>query len=320
MSDQPVKQLSEILSGAPTNWGRWGADDEIGALNLLGPKEVLAAAACLRQGRVFTLQTRMCDPAGDPFAPHRQRPVRVNVQDQGTWRGGLAPDIPGGGRFADDYLTTHVQGSTNYDALGHVWYDDRLFNGYDADSTIGGLVHDSILPIAEHGVVGRGVLIDLARHRGKRYLDSGETYTHHDLEAAAERQGVELRKRDILLVRTGRTVFFRETPTAEFHQSWPEPGLVYSPGLAEWFHEREIPNIGSDTIGVETSLDPETGAKLLVHSALMRNLGVLFLEICDLEDLAEDCAADGQWDFFYVAAPLKIVHATGGPVNPVAIK
>ncbi|MFI5610101.1 hypothetical protein [Amycolatopsis sp. NPDC051903] len=106
MSDQPVKQLSEILSGAPTNWGRWGADDEIGALNLLGPEQVLAAAASLRQGRVFTLQTRMADPAGDPFAPHRQRPVRVNVQDQGTWRGGLAPDIPGGGRFADDYLTT----------------------------------------------------------------------------------------------------------------------------------------------------------------------------------------------------------------------
>ncbi|WP_239153938.1 cyclase family protein [Amycolatopsis sp. FDAARGOS 1241] len=211
-----------------------------------------------------------------------------------------------------------MQGSTNYDALGHVWYDDRLYNGYDADTTIGGLVRDSILPIAEHGVVGRGVLADLARHRGKRYLASGETYTHHDIEAAAEQQGVELRKRDILLVRTGRTVFFRETPTAEFHASWPEPGLVYSPGLAEWFRDREIPNIGSDTIGVETSPRPrrrgETARPQCTHAqprcAVPR----------DLRPRSAGRRLRGQWDFFYVAGPLKIVHATGGPVNPVAIE
>ena len=319
VSGQPedaVSSLHDVLAAAPTNWGRWGDDDEVGALNFLGPAEVLAGAATIRQGKVFTLQTKMCNPAGDPYAPQRSRSVRVNTQDQGTWSGELAPTIPGGGRYADDYLTTYVQGTTNYDALGHVWYDDRLYNGYDASTTIGGLVKDSILPIAEHGVAGRGVLIDMARHRGKRYLDTGETYDHTDICEAAERQGVEVRKRDVLLVRTGRTVFFYETPTAQFHASWPEPGLVWSPQLVEWFQQMEIPNIGSDTIGVETSVDPNNGAKLVVHSALMRNLGVLFLEVCDLEELAADCAADGQWDFFFVAAPLKVVHATGGPVNP----
>jgi kynurenine formamidase len=315
-----IPPLSEVLADAPTNWGRWGERDEIGALNFLGPAEVLAAAATIRQGTVFALQTPMCDPAGDPFAPHRQRPIRVNTQDQGTWSGDLAPDLPGGGRFADDYLTTHVQGSTNYDALGHVWYDDTLYNGYPAEHTIGGLTRDSVLPIAEHGVVGRGVLLDVARHRGKRCLDSGETYDHRDLVEVAAAQGVRLRPRDVLLVRTGRPVFFREHTIAEFHGSWPEPGIVFSAGLVEWFREMEIPNLGSDTIGVETTIDPATGAKLVVHSALMRNLGVLFLEILDLEELAADCAADGQYDFFFAAAPLKIVHATGAPVNPLAIK
>jgi kynurenine formamidase len=320
MSEQEITPLRDVLAGAPTNWGRWGAQDEIGALNFLGPAEVLAAATSIRQGTVFPLQTAMCDPSGEPFAPHRQRPIRVNTQDQGTWQGDLAPDIPGGGRFADDYLTAHVQGSTNYDALGHVWYDDTLYNGYSADHTIRGLTKDSILPIAEHGVVGRGVLLDVARHRGKRHLDSGETYTHQDLIEVAEAQGVQLKKRDILLIRTGRTLFFREHSIAEFHASWPEPGIVYSPELVTWFREMEIPNLGSDTIGVEVTIDPNNNAKLVVHSALMRNLGVLFLEILDLEALAADCAADAQYDFFFAAAPLKIVHATGSPVNPLAIK
>jgi kynurenine formamidase len=314
------EDLREILAGLPDNWGKWGEDDEVGALNYLGVSEVLSGMRTIRQGKVFTLQTQMCTPRGDPASPNRRAPHRFNTQDQGTFLGELAPVIKGGARYADDYIVTALQGSTNYDALGHVWYDDRLYNGYDANTTIGGLTKDSILPIAERGIVGRGVLLDLARHRGKPYLDSGETYSHEDMIAVAQAQGVTIRKHDIVLVRTGRTVFFEQTPVAEFHASWPEPGLIYSPEMVEWFREMEIPNIGSDTIGVETSWHPETKVKLLCHCALMRNLGVVFTEILNLERLADDCAADGQWEFMYVAAPLKVVNGTGSPANPVAIK
>jgi len=96
--------------------------------------------------------------------------------------------------------------------------------------------------------------------------------------------------------------------------------LVYSPELVEWFKDKEIPNLVTDTIANEVTTDPNTGVALTLHNALMRNLGVAFTEICDLEKLAEDCAADKRYTFLYVAAPLKITQATGSPVNPVVIK
>ena len=114
-----------------------------------------------------------------------------------------APAFPGGLHYADDKATLFLQGSTQYDALGHVWYDGQIWNGYDCRTTVGALSKASVLPIAEKGVVGRGVLIDMARHRGKDWLDKGETFDHNDLEAAAKAQGVTIEKRDILLIRTG---------------------------------------------------------------------------------------------------------------------
>jgi kynurenine formamidase len=319
---EPVPDIAGLLASAPSNWGRWGEQDEVGALNHLGPAEVLAGLACARRGRVFTLQTRMFDEHGDPSAPARQPPRRFMVLDQGTWLGDKGPPLPGGARYADDVMVSHLQGSTQYDALGHVWYDDTLYNGYPASSTIGGLSKASILPIAERGVVGRGVLIDLARHRGKRWLDREETFTHLDLLAAAGEQGVEIRPHDILLINTGWLEFFYSVPRAEFFggEQYQEPGLVYSPEMATWFQEAEIANLATDTIGNEVLIDRRNGTTLLVHCALMRNLGVVFTEICDLRALAADCAADGVWEFLYVAAPLKVTGGTGAPVNPVVIK
>ncbi|HBD38879.1 MAG TPA: metal-dependent hydrolase, partial [Cupriavidus sp.] len=211
-------------------------------------------------------------------------------------------------------------GSTQYDALGHVWYGDQLWNGYDAKSTIGGMEKASVLPIAERGIVGRGVLIDMARHRGKAVLDPGETFTHLDLLAAAEMQGVRIEKHDIVIIRTGWIGSFYERDQAEFYKNFIEPGLTYSPELVEWFHKMEIPNLVTDTIANEVTVDPVSGVALPLHNALMRNLGVTLTEIAQLDPLATDCADDGQWSFLYTAAPLKVVNGSGAPVNPVVIK
>jgi kynurenine formamidase len=319
-SEQQPPKLSHILASSPKTWGKWGDSDEVGALNYLGSAEVLRGIGAVRQGRVFTLQTQMLHPDGDPLALHRRPPQRLMFIDEGTWAGDKAPDIPGGAHFADDFLMTFLQGSTQYDALGHVWFDGQLYNGYDANTTIGGLSRASVLPIAQKGVVGRAVLIDIARHRGKRFLARDEGFDHQDIEAAAAAQGVRLEKRDILIVRTGWVDFFYETSKEEFYKDACEPGLVYSPALVDWFLEMEIPNLVTDTIGNEIGLDPNTGAQLTLHSALMRNLGVVFTEICDLAALAEDCASDGQWSFLYAAAPLKVTNASGSPVNPIVIK
>lgn len=324
MADGAAPEMRDLLGeDAPTNWGKWGPDDELGSLNYLDAGQVLRAVQHVKSGETFTLQIQMGRTAspGDPLWPGRAGIKRQNVLDEGTWDGADAPQYPGGLHYADDTALIFLQGSTQYDALGHVWYDGKLWNGFDARTTIDAMEKASVLSIAEKGVVGRGVLIDMARHRGKRYLDKGETFDHRDLQAAAEAQGVTIEPRDILVVRTGWLAYWYELNDPEtFYDGFNEPGLTYSRDLVEWFQRNEIPNLVTDTIANEVTYEPETGVALPLHCALMRNLGVTLTEIAWLDDLAEACAADGRWSFMYVAAPLKIVNGTGAPVNPVAIR
>jgi kynurenine formamidase len=320
MESKNVPEIAELLRDSPKNWGKWGTDDEVGALNYLTRAEVLRGVAAVRSGKTFTLQIQMGNPKGDPVWPGRSQACRMNVMDKGHYMCGKGPLFPGLLEYADDMMIMYLQGSTQYDALGHVWYGDQIWNGYDAKSTIGGLAKASVLPIAERGVAGRGVLIDIARHRGKAVLNAGETFTHRDLLEAAEAQGVRIEKRDVLVIRTGWIGSFYERDKAEFYKNFVEPGLTYSPELVEWFQQMEIPNLVTDTIANEVTIDPESGVALPLHNALMRNLGVTLTEIAQLDPLAADCAQDGQWSFLYTAAPLKVVNGSGAPVNPVVIK
>ena len=311
--------LGDLLRDSPSNWGKWGPDDEVGSLNYLGPEQVLAAVRLVTSGKTFTLQRLIGDPKGDPVWPGRTPAERTQVLDESDWDGDDGPAYPGGLHYADDKISAFLQGSTQYDGLGHVWYDGKLWNGYDARTTVGGMDKASVEPIAQRGVVGRAVLLDMARFRGKDNLAAAETFTHEDLLACAEQQGVEIAKRDILVVRTNFLKLFFDLGD-EFYEGFCEPGLVYSPELVQWFADMEIPNLVTDTIANEVTFDPNNGVALVLHSALMRNLGVTLTEIADLEALAEDCAQDGQYAFLYVAAPLKVAKGSGSPVNPVVIK
>jgi kynurenine formamidase len=319
MTDAP--SMRDLLgSDAPSNWGKWGPQDELGSLNYLDATEVLRGKREIRTGEVFTLQVRMGHPEGDPVWPGRAGIKRENILDESSWDGADAPAFPGGMHYADDKAELFLQGSTQYDALGHVWYDGKIWNGYDARTTVGSLDKASVLPIGEKGVVGRGVLIDMARARGKDWLSKGETFDHNDLEATAKAQGVSIEPRDILLIRTGFMKCWYSVPHEEFYEGFNEPGLTYSRSLVEWFQRMEIPNLVTDTIANEVTYDPDSGVVLPLHSALMRNLGIAMTEICWMEDLAEACAADGRYSFFYAAAPLKVVGGTGAPVNPIVVR
>lgn len=321
MADAP--SMNELLGDdTPSNWGKWGPDDELGSLNYLTAAEVLRGVAEVRSGEVFTLQIHMGrqEAPGDPLWPGREATRRKNVMDESTWDGEGAPSFPGGLHYADDTAEIFLQGSTQYDALGHVWYDGKLWNGYDARSTVGGMAKASVLPIAERGVVGRGVLVDMARHRGKEHLAKGETFDHTDLIAAAEAQGVAIEPHDVLLVRSGFVPYWYTTTPEQFYEGFNEPGLTYSRELVQWFQDMEIPNLVTDTIANEVTYEPATGVALPLHCSLMRNLGVALTEICWLEDLAAACAADRRWTFLYTAAPLKVVGGTGAPVNPVVVR
>jgi kynurenine formamidase len=315
-----VIPVAELLKDSPKNWGKWGDDDEVGALNYLDAEQVLRGARHIRQGKVFTLQIPVNHPDGDPVWPGRKEAQKFNVMDRGHFACNKGPEFPGHLEYSDDVVLMYLQGSTQYDALGHVWYGDQIWNGYDAATTAGSMSKASVFPIAERGVAGRGVLIDIARYRGKDVLDKGETFTHEDLMAAAEAQGTPIEKRDILVIRTGWIGSFYWKDRDEFYKDFLEPGLTYSPELVEWFNEMEIPNFVTDTIANEVTFDPGTGVALPLHCALMRNLGITLTEIAELDPLAADCAEDGQYSFLYTAAPLKVVGGSGAPVNPVVIK
>ncbi len=189
MTETPstAPDLTDLLADSPSNWGKWGEDDEVGSLNYLGPEQVLAAARLVRSGKVFTLQRLIGDPKGDPVWPGRTPAERTQILDESNWdEGAGGPAYPGGLHYADDKINAFLQGSTQYDALGHVWYGGKIWNGYDARTTIGGLDKASIQPIGERGIVGRAVLLDMARFLGKENLDRAETFTHEDLLACAK--------------------------------------------------------------------------------------------------------------------------------------
>ena len=313
--------VSKLLEGLPTNWGRWGNDDEIGGLNFLTKEEIARGVASIRNNKPFALSVVIGSPKGDPVWPGRSGAVKLMTQDKGSYTSGKLSALHGGLEYADDYVTMYLQGTTQFDGLGHTWYDDRLYNGFDAGTTVAGLDKASVLPLAERTATGHAVLLDVAKARGKARLGKGEQISLKDLLDCAAKQGTKLQKRDILLIRTGWLSMFYDEGAAKFYDPpFIEPGLVFSRELVEWFHEMEIPLLGTDTIANEITVDPNNGIVLPLHSALMRNLGVVFNEILWLEDLAKDCAADGRYDFFYTAAPLKVFRGSGAPVNPVVIK
>lgn len=323
MSQGPNDQVSyvgDLLAGGPSNWGRWGADDEVGSLNYLDAAQVLRGAAAIRNGDTFTLQRLIGHPDGDPIWPGRAQAKRTMVRDESHYHGPGALTSRGGYHSADDSIEMSLQGSTQCDALGHVWFDGLLYNGYDASTTIGGLDRASVAPLGERGIVGRGVLLDIARWRGKPTLEPGEAVELADLLACAEAQDLQIERRDILLIRTNFLQRYYDLGPQRFYDGFIEPGLVYSPELVEWFASMEIPNLVTDSIANERTVHEPSGVALVLHNALMRNLGVVFTELCDLENLASACASDGRYEFMYVAAPLKVARATGSPVNPVAIR
>ena len=239
--------------------------------------------------------------------------------DKGFYFNDAAPQFPGGLEYADDVIFMYVQGTTQYDALGHVWYDDKLYNGYDAKTTIGGLKKCSIQPIAEHGVVGRGVLLDVARYKGVRALEPGYAITVADLEGTAAAQKVEVKRGDLLLVRTGHMTRYLDK------NDWRGYDLDNFPGVsihtAPWLHARQIAAIASDNYAVEVRPSEMLPAfRNPFHVLAIPNMGLTLGEIFYLEELAADCASDGRWAFLLVAPPLPVTRGVGTPINPYAIK
>jgi kynurenine formamidase len=303
-----------------TSWGRWGAEDEVGALNLLSAADVVAAAGLVRTGKTFTLGLRVFDERGDPLSPERQRAMHVSFRDWSHYASGKAEVEARRPCYADDGIFISCHGTTHMDALGHIWVDDQLYNGYPASTTASWLERCSIAPISQRGVVTRAVLLDVAAARGVPYLPPTAEITLAELLSVAGDCGVEVRKGDVILIRTGSLPRFYEVGPEEFFADYSEPGLSDDPELIEWIDREQIVGIGTDSLSNELPYSARSQQLYPLHRLLLRNRGVTFHEALWLEELAADSRDDGCYQGMYVALPLKLAGATGSPMNPLFVK
>lgn len=211
-----------------------------------------------------------------------------------------------------------LQCGTQWDALSHIVHDGKIYNGYEASlvSSKGALKND--IAQARDRVVSRGVLLDVARYRKKSWLEPGEAITGEDLEGCCRAEGLKISPGDIVLVRTGQMGRVKSEGRWNAYAGGPAPGLGLS--AAPWIYRSEIASLATDTWGAE-GLPKETEDVFQpLQIVCIVYMGLLLGEIFDLEALAEDCARDGVYEFFFVSHPLPITRAVGSPINPLAIK
>ncbi|HUH70326.1 MAG TPA: cyclase family protein [Mycobacterium sp.] len=315
-----------------SNWGRWGAADELGTLNFITADKVAQAASLVRHGKVFPLGVDFGSSGPQGAFEFRHNPVHIMTVDGGDvntlarygpgWARNPGAQQMGGYlvdnlfRFNDDMIIMPLQAATQWDALSHVYYDDQLYNGFSAGSVTSlGAYHCGIEKVDVKGITSRGVLLDLVRHRGAEvFLEHGKPITPEELDDVVRAQGVTIGRGDIVLIRTGWWARFLMTG----NKTEPYSGLDWRCAL--WLHDHEIAAVASDNLQVEDPVSGVEGVFLPFHLLCLRDMGLMLGEYWDLTALAADCAADGVYEFQLIAPPLRFVGAVGSPVNPIAIK
>lgn len=312
-------------------WGVFGADDELGTVNRLTPERTRAAAHGVRRGAVFNLDLAL-DAFDQPLVTSRRLPRHTIFQRNAHHR--------------DDYLDSlYLQGVTQLDGLRHMAHPDHgPYNGHPAERFQPG---DPLLGIqrwAEHGIAGRGVLIDVAGHLAAQGTplaqETNQGVGVDVVDDAARAQGVALAEGDIVMLRFGFVHhYFHELDAAGrrvLHERGPaSPGLAVEEDTVAWLWDHKVAVAAADNIAVEPWPPPEASpfeAEIeadpdqrsahtgMMHRALIPLLGMALGELWDLEALAADCAADGVWDCLVTAKPLMLTGGVGSPANAMAIK
>ncbi len=303
-----------------SNWGRWGADDVLGTLNFLDDAKRRDAAALVRRGASFSLAQSF--DANGPQQGWRRRTNPVHTMlDTGVDAERGNQGFPHGLGGADDVIFMPLQASTQWDGLGHIFDHGNAWNGRRAGDVVtsaGDLVTG--IETVSGRLTGRGVLLDVGRAIGEDgELPDGFAITAEHLEATIRAQGetAVVGRGDLLLVRTGRLARARREGWGDY-AGGASPGLSFT--TADWLHGSEIAGIATDTWGFEVRPNEFEVAFQPLHQVAIPHIGLFIGEMWDLDALAEDCAADGVYDFFLSAEPLPVTGAVGAPVAPVAVK
>jgi kynurenine formamidase len=310
----PPVSLAEFqgIFDSVSNWGRWGPDDARGTLNYITPERVAAAAASVRSGRTVSMAIPVDKQAGpdnpQPAYHFMTRMHDVPVDDS---------ELSFGMCFLG--MASHGDCHTHIDAPNHVAWKGQLYNGKPS-STLTSLGSDwGGVDAFATGIVGRGVLLDAAAHRGVPWLEPGDAVTRAELEAIEQHQGVRLGEGDVLVFRTGH--YARRQALGPWSNDAPPDGEGKA-GLAvdtiPWMHQRRIAAFLPDGDGETVPANVE-GVPYPIHPLQMTAMGMCISDSLQLEELAEACRDEGRWEFLVVGLPLRLPGATGSPWNPIAI-
>ena len=287
----------DALFDEVSNWGRWGADDEVGTFNLITPEKRLEAAALVRSGVTVSLaHNPMPNEAPDNPPTAFEHTMAENLRSD-TYR-----------------FSYHGYGVSHIDSLCHFAHNDRLYN--DTPTSASSLEGCGRLGIEnlQNGIVTRGVLLDIPRLKGMPYLEPSTPIYTEDIEAWEEQAGVTVSSGDVIFIRTGR--WARREAEGPWQLSGNSAGIHAS--VVRWIRERDVAFVGSDAA---TDVQPSLveGVSLPVHTLLIAALGTNIFDNMDLEALAETAARENRWEFLLSAGPIPVIGGTGSPLNAIAI-
>ena len=310
-TEEEVLGYMESLS----NWGRWGPDDQLGTLNHISAAKRVAACNLVSEGVAVTCSR----PITSEIAPDVPFQFQRFMIDSGETRDTDSPEIRRTRYGAGEYIgmVFHGHTITHIDSLAHYSWRGKMYNGVPAGmvtSRHGAQSH--AIEVAHDGIVTRGVLLDIARLKGKNWLDPNEPVFPEDLDAAEKAAGVRVETGDLLLVRTGN--YRRRLEDGPFDPN-VAGGTSCHVACIPWFHRREIAMLGTDT---SNDLRPDItyeGIMSPLHTLSLVFLGMPLIDNANLEDLARACEARGRWEFMLCMGPLRLQNVTGTPVNPIAV-
>lgn len=323
MSDRKISR-DDLRQAAETyrNWGKWGPEDEIGTLNYTTADDIVAAARLVKKGKVISLALNF-DHLGPQGAKSkypsmgRTNPIHTMLRTGTDAYSGVLDHR--GIRAADDMVTMPLQCGTQWDGLGHVFYENYMWNGYDCREVTSAGAQKCGIEKTKNKMVGRGVLLDVARFKGVDCLEDGYGITGEDLDKTAKSQNVDLKSGDYIVVRTGHMERCQAAESWDGYPGGDAPGLAFE--TLEWIQRTQLAALATDTWGAEVRPNnTEPGINQPWHWITIPIMGMTMGEIFNVKELADDCAGDGTYEYLFVAPALPITGAVGSPVNPLAIK
>ena len=297
---QDFVRLQKELS----NWNRWGANDQMGAVNLITPQKRLAALHTVKEGVSFSMaRNAEIKEAVDNPAPIVRKTTRTGASVSKTGIASTSDTF---------FISYHGMAHTHMDSLCHFVYDGKIYNGYSAD-TVGedGAARNSILNF-KNGILTRGVLMDMARHKGVDWLEPGTPIYPEDLEGWEKKAGVKVQSGDVMIVRTGRWA------RRDALGPWPSNQLAgLHMSCAPWMHARDVAIIGGDD-AQDVLPSQVDGVSQPIHALCIVAMGMPIFDNLDLELISREAEKRKRWDFLVTASPAAVPGATGSVLNPIA--